>query len=97
MDWMVYMILCSDNTLYTGITNDVEKRMAMHADGRGAKYFRGRKPLKIVYLERGHTRSTAGKREIEIKKLKRTEKCRLLTSVRNEISKQSARTCQNFF
>ncbi|MFH2132050.1 MAG: GIY-YIG nuclease family protein [bacterium] len=85
MEWLVYMILCSDNTLYTGITNDMDKRMTRHAEGRGAKYFRGRKPLKLVYLEGGHTRSSAGKREIEIKKLGRAKKCLLLDAANQSL------------
>ncbi len=86
MDWLVYIILCSDNTLYTGITNNMEKRWAMHEEGKGAKYFRGRRPEKLAYLEEGHTRSSATKREMEIKKLSRTQKCRLLSDRRNEVS-----------
>ena len=63
-NWHVYIILCSDDTLYTGITTDVERRLQQHGGGRGAKYFRGRRPIRLLYLESGHTRSSAGKREI---------------------------------
>ncbi len=69
MNWQVYIILCSDNTLYTGITTDLARRLRMHAEGKGARYFRGRRPEKVVYLETGHTRSSASRREAEIKKL----------------------------
>lgn len=69
MNWQVYIILCSDNSLYTGITTDLARRLREHAEGRGAKYFRGRRPEKVVYLETGHTRSSAGRREAEIKAL----------------------------
>ena len=69
MNWSVYMILCSDDSLYTGITTDMERRLAQHASQRGAKYFRGREPGPVVYLEAGHNRSSASKREAEIKKL----------------------------
>ncbi|GMQ87716.1 MAG: hypothetical protein BMS9Abin08_0922 [Gammaproteobacteria bacterium] len=86
MNWQVYMILCSDNSLYTGISNDVERRIVQHADQRGAKYFRGRRPEQLVYLESGHDRSTASQREAVIKKLRRIEKQRLIQSERNEIS-----------
>jgi putative endonuclease len=78
MDWQVYIILCTDNSLYTGITNDIERRLSQHGGKRGAKYFRGRKPRKLVYLEAGHTRSSASRREADIKKLGRVEKLRLI-------------------
>lgn len=74
MEWFVYMVLCDDNTIYTGITNDLKKRIEKHISGKGAKYFRGRKPLKIVYTENFKNRSIATKREIEIKRLNRREK-----------------------
>lgn len=80
MNWHVYIILCSDETLYTGITTDVERRMREHASGRGAKYFRGREPKELLYLESGHDRSTASKRELSIKGMKRAEKHLLITS-----------------
>ncbi len=84
-DWVVYIIYCSDKSLYTGISNDVEKRYAQHVAQKGAKYFRGRKPEKLVYLEEGHDRSSATKREIEIKKLSRDNKKQLILSHRNQI------------
>jgi putative endonuclease len=86
MNWHIYIILCSDDSLYTGITTDVERRFRQHADGHGAKYFRGRQPRRLLYLESGHSRSTAGKREAEIKAMKRTDKCLLASSARNEIA-----------
>lgn len=67
--WTVYMILCSDRSLYTGITTDITRRFAQHATGRGAKYFRGRRPDALVYLESGHDRSSASQREAAIKKM----------------------------
>ena len=79
------MIYCSDESLYTGISNDVEKRYAQHVAQKGAKYFRGRKPEKLVYLEKGHDRSSATKREIEIKKLSRENKKQLIFSNGNQI------------
>jgi putative endonuclease len=85
VNWQVYMIRCSDRTLYTGITNDVERRWRQHGDGRGAKYFRGRAPVEIVYLEAGHSRSTASRREAAIKKLSRTEKEQLIRSSGNRL------------
>jgi putative endonuclease len=86
MSWQVYIVLCSDNTLYTGITTDLQRRFSQHASGRGAKYFRGRQPVKVVYQESGHSRSTASKRELEIKTLARDDKRILLSSERNEIT-----------
>lgn len=86
MNWQVYIILCSDDTLYTGITTDLQRRFAQHASGRGAKYFRGRQPAEVVYQESCHTRSTAGRREAAIKSLARAEKLSLIASGINEIS-----------
>lgn len=85
MNWQVYIILCSDNTLYTGITTDLKRRLGQHASGLGAKYFRSRQPVEVVYQESGHTRSTASRRELEIKTLARAEKCILISSDRNEL------------
>ncbi len=76
--WFVYIIHCTDNSLYTGITTDVERRYKQHSLQLGAKYFRGRQPKKLVYQESGHNRSTASKREIEIKKLSRANKLQLI-------------------
>jgi putative endonuclease len=84
LNWHVYIILCSDETLYTGITTDVERRMREHASGRGAKYFRGREPKELLYLESGHDRSTASKRELSIKGMKRAEKHQLITSTNTD-------------
>ncbi|MFA6162382.1 MAG: GIY-YIG nuclease family protein [Methylobacter sp.] len=86
MDWQVYIILCTDNTLYTGITNDVARRFNQHADKQGAKYFRGRQPKQLVYVEPGHDRSSASKREVVIKKLPRLEKLELLGSEINKVT-----------
>lgn len=80
------MILCDDESLYTGISNDVDKRYSQHVEKKGAKYFRGRQPKKLVYLESGHTRSTASRRENEIKKLKKPEKMLLINASSNELS-----------
>lgn len=85
------MILCSDNSLYTGISTDVDRRFQQHASQCGARYFRGRQPLQLVYLEAGHDRSSASKREAAIKQLKRPAKERLILSEHNEISTFAAR------
>jgi putative endonuclease len=81
MNWSVYIILCSDGTLYTGITTDVDRRYTEHAEGRGAKYFRGRHPVRVVYREGGHTRSSASIREAQIKSLSRDQKHSLIESL----------------
>ncbi|HEY5138884.1 MAG TPA: GIY-YIG nuclease family protein [Methylococcales bacterium] len=80
------MILCSDNTFYTGITIDVFRRFDLHATGRGAKYFRSRQPKQLVYLEPGHNRSSATKREIDLKNLSREEKSQMISSEMNKIT-----------
>ena len=85
MNWQGYIIICSDNSLYTGITTDVERRFAQHVAGTGAKYFRGHAPRRVVYLEGGHDRSSASRREAEIKKLRPDDKRRLLASSSNLI------------
>lgn len=72
--WCVYIIRCSDNTLYTGITTNIDRRFNQHVEGTGAKYFRGRQPLQVVYLEKSHTRSSATKREAEIKAISKADK-----------------------
>ena len=74
MKWFVYMLRCKDNSIYTGITSDLKKRIEAHLSGNGSKYLRGKLPLKLVYKENFPDRSTASKREIEIKKLKKKEK-----------------------
>ena len=78
--WYLYILRCGDNTLYTGITTDVEKRLEAHRSGRGAKYTRGRAPLELVYRETCGSHSDALKREAEIKKLSRQAKEQLVKS-----------------
>lgn len=78
MPWYVYMLRCGDGTLYTGMTDNVEKRLAAHAAGKGAKYTRGRGPLTLVHTEELPDKSSALKREGAIKKLSRAEKLKLL-------------------
>ena len=76
-NWYLYILRCGDGTLYTGITTDVEKRLAAHRAGKGAKYTRGRGPLELVYREELPDRSAALKREHEVKTLPRQEKEKL--------------------
>jgi len=77
MTWTLYILRCADDTLYTGITNDLENRIATHESGKGAKYLRGRAPFTVVYTESHLTKSAALKREIEIKGLGRNSKLAL--------------------
>ena len=72
------MLECSDNSIYTGITNNLEERLKRHQSGNGAKYLRGRLPIKLVYKENLINRSEATKREIYIKKMSKKEKKNLI-------------------
>lgn len=77
----IYIILTENNTLYCGYTDDVEKRFQQHAEGKGAKYTRANKPVKIVYQKEFETKSEALKEEYRIKhKLSRTQKLELIES-----------------
>ena len=73
-----YMLRCSDGTLYTGWTNDLEKRVASHNDGTGGKYTRARRPVKLVYHETFETKQEAMSREWQIKHMSREEKEKLI-------------------
>lgn len=77
--WFVYMIRASDESLYTGITTDVERRFNEHGSHlKGARYFRGRQPLEVVLAEQFADRSLASRREAEIKKMPRKDKLILI-------------------
>ncbi len=78
MDWFCYLLRCADDTLYCGITNDLEKRLAAHNAGTASKYTRVRLPVELVYAEPCASRSAASKREMEIKSLTRTDKLELI-------------------
>ncbi|WP_373036129.1 GIY-YIG nuclease family protein [Sulfurimonas sp.] len=79
MSYFVYMLQCSDNTLYTGIATDVQRRLDEHNNSdKGAKYTKIRRPVMLVYSEECEDRSSASKREYAIKKLKRKEKLELI-------------------
>ncbi|WP_251342126.1 GIY-YIG nuclease family protein [Haloplanus halophilus] len=80
----VYVLECADGTYYTGYTTDVERRVAEHDAGEGAKYTRGRTPVELVHTERYGTRSAAMSREHEIKSLSRPAKERLVTDADGE-------------
>lgn len=81
----IYMVHCKDGTFYTGFTNDVEGRIRTHNEGKGARYTRGRLPVTLVYMESFADKSTAMKREYEIKKYPRIKKEELIKNW-NEIN-----------
>lgn len=78
--WYVYILECRDGTYYTGITDNLPRRLAAHNDGRGAKYTRGRGPVTLLYRESCPDKSMALRREIQIKRLTRREKEELIES-----------------
>jgi putative endonuclease len=82
-----YIVKCSDQTYYTGYTNDLEKRLSAHNAGKGAKYTKNRLPVEIVYFEEYEEKSEAMKREYAIKKLTRTQKEKLIKT-RKALSKK---------
>ncbi|WP_462332975.1 GIY-YIG nuclease family protein [Schwartzia sp. (in: firmicutes)] len=80
MTAFTYILKCADGTLYTGWTNDIEKRLAAHNAGKGAKYTRTRRPVELVYCEKYETKEEAMSRECAIKKLTRVQKEALIVS-----------------
>ena len=76
--WTLYILKCSDRSLYTGITTDLEKRVKRHNEGRASKYTRSRKPVKIAYAETFSSESAARRKEIEVKNLSRHNKLRMI-------------------
>ena len=80
--WVVYVLRCADGTLYTGVTNDLARRLARHRAGRASRYTRGRLPVELVWRERRPDRSAAQRREAEIKGLTRAAKERLIAGGR---------------
>ena len=78
--WLVYLLRCSDGSLYTGITNDLPKRLAAHLAGQASKYTRSRLPVAVAYTEPQKSKSGALKREAAIKRLRRAAKNRLVAA-----------------
>lgn len=78
MSYWVYIVRCNDDTLYTGISDNVERRVESHNSKKGAKYTSGRRPVTIVYREECADRSAALKRELAIKKMTRSAKLKLI-------------------
>ena len=79
--FFVYLLRCSDGTLYCGWTTDLERRLATHNSGKGAKYTRARRPVELVYYEELEDKCSAMKREWQIKHMNRAEKLRLIEQV----------------
>ena len=82
--WKLYILRCGDGSLYTGITVDVQARLAQHREGTGAKYTRGRGPLELVYVEQCRDHSHALKREYQVKSLSKNDKLALIQSVKEK-------------
>ncbi|MCX5724251.1 MAG: GIY-YIG nuclease family protein [Nitrospirae bacterium] len=80
MKWIVYILECSDKSLYTGITNDLKRRLEEHRTGKGAKYTKHRSPLAVRYTEYQDTKGAALTREAAIKSLARSEKLTLIAT-----------------
>lgn len=76
--WVVYMLRCSDGSLYTGTTTDLARRLREHGAGKGGAYTRGRRPVRLVYCERRRDRAAAQRREAALKRLSRAAKRRLV-------------------
>jgi len=87
MPYFVYLLECADDTIYTGITTDLKRRLKEHKDGAGARYTRGHGAKKIIYSERYATRSAALRREAAIKRLSRGEKLLLAYHIRRTLKK----------
>ena len=79
-NWTVYILRCADSTLYTGITDDLERRLSMHNAGKGAKYTRGRGPVQLCYAQMCESKGAALRREYEIKSMSREQKLKLITN-----------------
>jgi putative endonuclease len=79
-DWQVYIVECADKSLYTGIARDLDSRIEQHNAGNGAKYTRGRMPVRLLYCEPHPDRGSAQSREATIKRLSRTEKLNLIAT-----------------
>ena len=84
MSWYVYMLRCSDGSLYTGYTDDPQRRLACHNSGKGAKYTRSRLPVTLVYQEECADKPTALKREYAIKQLNKQEKEAMINEKENK-------------
>lgn len=84
--WFVYIVECRDNSLYTGITNDLERRLIQHNDGTGARYTRSRRPVRMRYTERCESRSAALVRECAVRLLSPKEKRALVEEFQRKLA-----------
>lgn len=82
---IVYILKCKDDTLYTGYTNDLEHRLKMHTNGKGAKYTRGRGPFQVMFVEKFPIKEEALQKEYKIKQLSRKEKFQLIRDKLKEV------------
>ncbi len=90
--WLVYLLCCADGSFYTGMTNDLPKRLQAHQQGKASRYTRSRLPVKLVYLESAANRSAAAKREVVIKRMRRQEKIDLvqITTVKQNVIQEES-------
>lgn len=84
-EWVCYILRCADESLYTGITNDLEKRLTAHNEGTASKYTRSRLPVAVVYAEPHPDRSSASRREMELKQLPRAAKLALISACKHSL------------
>lgn len=92
---LVYILKCRDKSLYTGYTNDLPQRLTLHASGKGSKFVRSRLPFTAVYIEACPDKSTALKREYEIKQMTRAQKCQLIDKSRiKAVSEVTKKRCK---
>ena len=89
--WVVYVLLCADGTLYTGVTTDPMRRLEQHNGGTASKYTRARRPVEMIHQESGHTRGAALSREAAIKKLPRAAKLLLIGKIDSGSGKSGKR------
>jgi len=92
----VYMLSCTDNSLYTGYTTELLRRIRMHNEGKGAKYTRGRGPVELLYWEEGTDRSWGLKREEAIKRLPRPKKEELIAALHDRLNEASQNSVEGF-
>jgi putative endonuclease len=92
--WLVYIVRCRDGTLYTGVTNDLPRRIRAHDSGAASRYTRSRRPVRLVFSERSRGRSAAQRREARIKRLDRREKLLLIGSSRSRVPYARAKSAR---
>jgi putative endonuclease len=86
VDWIAYILRCGDGTLYTGVTNDLDRRVSAHQKGVGARYTRSRRPVELVLQESVAGRGAALKREAEIRRLTRAQKLELIARAEDDVA-----------